>query len=676
MAGAYDISIQKTLQFRDALQTSGGKADNAAKMLGTLFAKIDDAQKGNEAVIAQFERMGLTFQDIKNAKPEEQINQITKALGALGAGNKFEQIKLLKEMFGRGGIGVDFEEVGHKVNQTTKIYDTHAEHIKKLGDVSDNLKTTFDNLKIAFAGFIAPFASEGTTSIAKFQAILVGITSYAVVSGLGKLVVASYELAKAWQAVSISAALAGGPLSLLATITAGIAGAVAIYRTPSLERNKKTSFQNADEGDRKQEEKNAKQAAIDAENEKTSRRELIAQQAKIKLLEQQLGFENKLGKLKIDGLNLDHYDTQIKEANIKQAQEVAQIESQRIQNLNKVDLSEAQIANINKEANAQRNLADTKANQSIAFLIAQRTKEIAIINQQIELQNKIYDFDKSKIELERNKFYMTDLQYKIANEELETQRKIASIKQQIIEAEQRLGKGKTLDAENAKLQDQINIEQNLSLARKQSMIIDEERRTSFSEGWSQAFRQYAYDSENYSKMGADAFNSITKNMNDALENFVKTGKISFSSLARSIIQDLIKIQLQASFTSMVKSVSSLFGSLFSSGSGSVASVSSYQNSVGFTFADGGGPPLGVPSLVGERGPELFVPKQAGTVIPNNRLGSMMGNQPSVNYNGPYIANMSAIDTKSFEDYIYGSSNAIWAANQYATKSLAVGRGRT
>ena len=38
------------------------------------------------------------------------------------------------------------------------------------------------------------------------------------------------------------------------------------------------------------------------------------------------------------------------------------------------------------------------------------------------------------------------------------------------------------------------------------------------------------------------------------------------------------------------------------------------------FADGGRPPIGKTSLVGERGPELFVPDQAGTIIPNHELG--------------------------------------------------------
>jgi hypothetical protein len=38
------------------------------------------------------------------------------------------------------------------------------------------------------------------------------------------------------------------------------------------------------------------------------------------------------------------------------------------------------------------------------------------------------------------------------------------------------------------------------------------------------------------------------------------------------------------------------------------------------FADGGRPPTGKMSLVGERGPELFVPDSAGTIIPNHALG--------------------------------------------------------
>ena len=40
------------------------------------------------------------------------------------------------------------------------------------------------------------------------------------------------------------------------------------------------------------------------------------------------------------------------------------------------------------------------------------------------------------------------------------------------------------------------------------------------------------------------------------------------------------------------------------------------------FANGGRPPVGRPSIVGEKGPELFVPSTAGTIIPNHAMGGM------------------------------------------------------
>lgn len=39
------------------------------------------------------------------------------------------------------------------------------------------------------------------------------------------------------------------------------------------------------------------------------------------------------------------------------------------------------------------------------------------------------------------------------------------------------------------------------------------------------------------------------------------------------------------------------------------------------FADGGEPPVGQPSIVGERGPELFVPHQPGTIIPHEAVAA-------------------------------------------------------
>jgi lambda family phage tail tape measure protein len=158
--------------------------------------------------------------------------------------------------------------------------------------------------------------------------------------------------------------------------------------------------------------------------------------------------------------------------------------------------------------------------------------------------------------------------------------------------------------------------------------------------------------------------SVWSNMSSAIDNFVRTGKLNFKDLARSIIQDLIAIHMKAQALSMLNAAFSFFSGVPSNNS----TVIPMQPGGG--YADGGNPPVGKVSLVGERGPELFIPRTAGTIIPNNAL-SNMGSVTNVTNN--YI---NAIDTKSFEDRLLGSSNAIWAANKYGEKNLATNYGRT
>jgi len=76
-----------------------------------------------------------------------------------------------------------------------------------------------------------------------------------------------------------------------------------------------------------------------------------------------------------------------------------------------------------------------------------------------------------------------------------------------------------------------------------------------------------------------------------------------------------------------------------------------------------------PYIVGERGPELIVPHRGGNVIPNNQLSSALGGGGGPTFNGPYIAQLSAIDTQSGLQFISKNKTAIWAANMSASRSL-------
>jgi phage-related minor tail protein len=109
-------------------------------------------------------------------------------------------------------------------------------------------------------------------------------------------------------------------------------------------------------------------------------------------------------------------------------------------------------------------------------------------------------------------------------------------------------------------------------------------------------------------------------MEDALVKFVTTGKLDFSSLAQSIITDLVRIQIQQS---VMKPLTAAMG-----GGDILGSLGSL---LGFRAA--GGPiDAGSPYIVGEKGPELIIPNNSGTVVPNHALGgggSVTVNQPIV-----------------------------------------------
>jgi len=159
----------------------------------------------------------------------------------------------------------------------------------------------------------------------------------------------------------------------------------------------------------------------------------------------------------------------------------------------------------------------------------------------------------------------------------------------------------------------------------------------------------------------EVFDSVWGNLGSAIDNFVKTGKLNMKDFARSVIQDLIAIQMKAA---ALRFLGAMFGSFGNVGANGASGLGTGVTGFGSSYAEGGSPTPNTVNLVGENGPELFVPRTAGTIIPNHDLGKM-GSTTTVTNN--YI---NAIDAKSFENRLLESSNTIWAGYQYANKQLA------
>lgn len=116
--------------------------------------------------------------------------------------------------------------------------------------------------------------------------------------------------------------------------------------------------------------------------------------------------------------------------------------------------------------------------------------------------------------------------------------------------------------------------------------------------------------QNTTKQMQDATASWANNFADSLTDLVMTGKASFKDFANSVIRDLVRIMIQ-------KQLAGLYGSIFGTGAGTASA-----GAVDGTRAHGGPVSSGQTYLVGERGPEMFVPNVSGTIVPNNQMGGV------------------------------------------------------
>jgi len=150
---------------------------------------------------------------------------------------------------------------------------------------------------------------------------------------------------------------------------------------------------------------------------------------------------------------------------------------------------------------------------------------------------------------------------------------------------------------------------------------------------------------------------------DAINTLTTTGKFNFKDFALSIIADLLKIQMRAI---VVQAVLAAIGAIFG-GAKPTANVGSSLFPPGTRAAAKGANALaGQPFLIGEQGPELFVPKTAGTIVPNNKLGAQ-GNTQVTNVVHNY--NISAVDAKSVAQLFAENRKSLLGAVGMAQKEM-------
>ena len=260
--------------------------------------------------------------------------------------------------------------------------------------------------------------------------------------------------------------------------------------------------------------------------------------------------------------------------------------------------------------------------QQVERLISQRDRLRAAISapatdlaQQVEMEKKKVDLYQTEVAL------LAAQKAHMANQDRIQKDYAASV--QAVGALQ----GKVLGGDRA-----TNEERIIGLRSKEAKILQEigateianlERRTELNGELATVYQQMLPLLEEQKRLGADVGNIISQGFEDA----ILAGN-GLRDVVKGIAQDLLRLFVRQQITTPLASgIGSFFNGLMGRAAGGPVSS-------------------GTPYMVGEKGPEIFVPRGSGTIIPNHALGGSGGGSAVAGTNVNVTYNIAAGVTKS------------------------------
>lgn len=273
---------------------------------------------------------------------------------------------------------------------------------------------------------------------------------------------------------------------------------------------------------------------------------------------------------------------------------------------------------INAEiAESRKQTGDDVLSQQTKDLVAQRQRLVAAYNQELaalKLLDDVKKSEKTAQAAERAAGKAKTPEQLAADRQKETQEYMAGIKAQL-----------AADVEAAN-------------ERGQLMLMEQKLEENRAKQMEQAARQVQAEWAAAGNVIAGAFSNIGSIIGEAAS--------SWMGYFGQLIQKAIQLGIAMSATA------GPFGWLNAAAAG-IALVSAVMSVPEFR-AMGGPVTSGSPYIVGERGPELFVPSQSGGIVPNHAMGGV-------------TINISAVDARSVRRFLLDNAGAVAEAMNRATR---------
>jgi lambda family phage tail tape measure protein len=666
LSAAFGVSAGFVRGLALSLEEAGGKFDGVGKILVNFYKSLDEVANLNADTQEAFKELGITLNDLQGKTNIQIFEQVIGKLAEMeeGAARTALGIKL----FGKEFASVD-PKVLNEILKTKDFARLEVEMLKAAAAVGA-MEQNFRKLQEAFLRFIEPFLGGAEDMVLTTEeadkAIKILAATFALAFGAAAVAGVIKMAAAIKQVASAAALLAKNPILRAAALgTLAVGG---IFAGKSLFEDEPAAEDPAV--------KKEKDLIKAKEQEKTIG-EIIKEQQKAAAQSQQRTFDLQN---KTTDAALEYQKAINGTANLtKQEADKAKIRYETERQL-KTDL-----ANIDAKITEEENKKGYVNQELIATY--EKQKEVITAQAQESYKQKIIAL--AQQELERSR--VVDLQNQLGLMQQQSEKTVAmkdaELARQVITGEI-TEKQKAQQLELIKIQEsgalkelqlakQIAAEKD-DIKRKElqneldrvkaatDFAINEERRKreeqkaleqSYTAGVVKGLEQIA-DQFKPINMAQKAVSDTWGTISNAVDTFVTTGKFKFSDFARQVVADLAKMIIKAQLFKAIQATLGFFGIPLPG------------------LAAGGPAQAGQPYIVGEKGPELFVPKNAGTVIPNNQLSQGATNAVATgavnapitnNYN---TYNINAVDAKSVAQLFAENRKSLLGATEMARKEMA------
>lgn len=694
IATANELAVSQVLAFSKALEQNGGKASATGQILQRFSSNIESANSGNLKMVSTLGRLGLGIEELGTLSNTELKDKLLRNLA--GIKDPMERNALATEVFGKAILGVDLTKFAGDQEALTREMAPYAASLQDAADAWDNLTAIFGKIKLAFAEAFNPIFKflkdakiEVDTLVIGFRllgAALLVMTAAGVIAGLAKIVTLMRTLTLVVSKNPL-VAIAGALVSL------GVGAATYLGLGKSIEEKEKDIEEAIKkEGEAKKNVKRNQDGLNDA---------LKKEQGILTQIGEQLdrNWKKALAKYKteLDSIGQSEQEKRLIEEKSKIEQEAQDAIFQLKQKYDALDTAakarnktalDEEIKAIEKNAAKQKESADSaliaiEARKAAIYDLTRsfnvwtsKTGEILQAEGKLATAVEGNAGNRIKIEAQLNEVMarrqaITEQMSKLS---IEDQLKInQAINNATLSTSDQIGKtndlgqafddafrtqirGMNMSKEGFKAVTENIAATGNAISESTEIFIDSQEKIyntsrTFEYGWTNAFNQYVSDATNAAMKAQKIFQTLSQSLEDSLFRFFTTGKFGWKQFADDIIKEMIRIETKQ-----------LAMNILTGGSGKVGKSGSGLLGLGglFGFLANGGPAnANKPYIVGERGPELFVPNSTGTVVPNGAFGG----------GGNVTYNINAVDAMSFKQMIAADPTFLHAVAEQGRRRL-------